>query len=170
MLSATLNHRKQKTTGTRELEEKGNHKGSLLWLRHPHMNVRTILVWASLWLCPEDDAVFEGIGEAFFDGSFQMRDVVTRAEVGEQDQFVFEAVRSFENVVQMRVAELMNLLLTVLRAEERHFSNENLGSVHIGMRIQSRGRGVSQISDDRHANFVRHIFARQSQVANFLVR
>ena len=78
---------------------------------------------------------------------------IARTEVGEDDEFVFELVGALQDVVQMSVAELVNLLLAMLRAVKGHLRDENLCFVNGGVVIQADGSGVAEITDQRNADF-----------------
>ena len=45
--------------------------------------------------------------------------VIARAEMGHDNQFVFETIGPFDDVVQMRMAEFVDLLLAMFRLKKR---------------------------------------------------
>ena len=71
--------------------------------------------------------------------------------------------RRSNKIVQMDVAELVNLILAMRGGDERQLGNQNLGFVHRRAAIQPGRGGVAQIGQQRHAHFVGHVRAAHAQ-------
>ena len=76
---------------------------------------------------------------AAVDGLLHLLVVTARAEMAQNDQFVLEFLRSFNDVVEMRVAEFVDLLFAMLGTEERQLGDQDLRLVHGRVSIQTVG-------------------------------
>ena len=111
------------------------------------------------------DAFGQRRGKPAFDRSADLSLVVARAEVGQDNQLVPEAIRPLDDVVQVGVAEFVDFFLPVFRPEEGHFRDQDLGFVERRIRVQA-GRGtVSHVTDQRHP----HLVADLERVCDYLV-
>jgi hypothetical protein len=63
-------------------------------------------------------------------------------QMGQNDQFVLKLLCAFQNVVEMHVAELVDLFLAVLRSEKSHLRDQHFSLVNIRMGIQSLRRCI----------------------------
>jgi hypothetical protein len=61
----------------------------------------------------------EQVGERAGDGRFDRAGVIARADVGGDDDLVLEAFLSFDEVVKVHVAELVDFLFAMVRRYER---------------------------------------------------
>ena len=66
--------------------------------------------------------------------------------------------------------ELVDLFLAVPGSDECHFGDQDLGLEHGRAVVQPLGRAVADVGDARHAPFLSHFGAGQSQVANLVAR
>ena len=57
--------------------------------------------------------------------------------MAENNEFVFELIRTIQNIIQMHVTVFVDLLLAVIRAEKRHFCDEYLGFERVFVAVQS---------------------------------
>ena len=57
----------------------------------------------------------------------------------QNDEFVFKLVGSIKNVVQVHVAELVDLFFAVFRSEERHFRDQDLSLHYVRVSVQAFG-------------------------------
>src|SRR5690606_36414719 len=77
-------------------------------------------------LDPQAHAAAQLLGHPLLDRAENLPLLIPGAEVSQDDQLVAELLRPFSDVVQVRVTELVNLLLAVLGPEERHLGNQDL--------------------------------------------
>ena len=93
-----------------------------------------------------------------------------RAEVRGDDQLVLEPIGARQEIIEMCVAELVDLVRQLGLADEGHLHDEHLGAVDVGEGVQSLRGGVAEIRDLRDADLGRDLDARQPQVADLLDR
>src|SRR5579871_4636731 len=74
---------------------------------------------------PELYALAQSRRKFLFDDGLKRFVVIARAEVREDDQLVFESVGPFQDVVQMRMAELVDFFFAMFRTEKRHFGDQH---------------------------------------------
>src|SRR5262245_66016188 len=86
--------------------------------------------------------------------------VVPGAEVRRDDQFVLEPRGAFHEVVQVHVAELVNLVAAVARPDEAQLRDEDL-RVEAGRAVvESRGRRVRSEEHTSELQSLRHLVCR----------
>lgn len=110
----------------------------------------------------------EGIGEDVIESSAGFGDWGAGAEVGEDDQFVLEAVGSIEEVVEVHVAELVNFFAAMFGPEEGHFGDEDFAGVDVGVSIEAWGSGIAGEADEGGEGFGSDFGALESQVADLV--
>src|SRR5690606_21216366 len=88
------------------------------------------------------------------------------AEVSQDDQLVAELLRPFNDVVQMRVTELVDLLLAVLGPEERHLGNQDLRVEDGGETVETCGGRIPAVAHERNPLLAADLDAAQPQVAD----
>src|SRR4029077_3834835 len=71
--------------------------------------------------------------------------MIARAEVRGDDQFVVEAVSALDQVVEVHMAELVDLVLAVPRRDERQLGNQYLRLEHRGACVESLRRAVAKV-------------------------
>src|SRR5207247_11195791 len=92
--------------------------------------------------------------------------MVARAEVRADNQLVLEAVGPLDEVVEVHVAELVDLLAAVVGPDEAHFGDEDLGLVDRRVVVEAGRAGIAGVGDERHAHLPRYGHPGQPQTAN----
>ena len=104
-------------------------------------------------------------GACGLDGTLDLPLVVARAEVGQNDQLVLEAIGPLDDVVQVRVAEFVDFFLAVFGAEEGHLGDQDLRLVDGGYASSPAG-AFAHKADQRHPHFVAHLLAGEANIAD----
>ena len=69
------------------------------------------------------NAVANSLWHSFFHNPTNLTLVISGTEVRHDDQLILELLSAFDNVVDMRVTELVNLLAPMFRPEECQFGD-----------------------------------------------
>lgn len=121
-----------------------------------------------VWLLPQSCAVAERIREYLIESAAGFRVVRAGAEVSKDNQLIFEAVGTVEEVIEVHVAELMNFFAAVFGPEEGHFGDQQAGVVDIGVCIESLWGGVAGEADERAEEFRGNVDALEFEIANLV--
>ena len=78
-------------------------------------------------------------------------DIVTRAEVRNDNAFILEKVTPFHVILQVHMSVFVDLFLNVARSHKCHFGNQNLSSLHIGIHVESLRSTIAKISQPGNA-------------------
>ena len=92
--------------------------------------------------------------------------MVPSACVAANNQFIFETVGAFHEVVQMHVPELMYFATFVVGADKTHLSDKNLGFKKIGVFVEAFGIGVSRVRYKWSPNFARDFNTLELQITD----
>ena len=87
---------------------------------------------------PDSEFLFQAGREFFFEVIVDLLGVVAGAEVGDDDEFVVEEVGTVEEVVEVHVAELVDVFLAMVRRDEGQLANQDLGLVHHRVVVEAR--------------------------------
>src|SRR6516162_5042836 len=96
--------------------------------------------------------------------------MVAGAEVRKNDQFVLKPVGPFDHVVQVHVAELVDLFPPVAWPDEADFGNEDFRLVDRRVSVQTGRAGIARVGQERGSHLASYRRAAQAQVANLLAR
>ena len=86
--------------------------------------------------------------------------MVARAEVGGNHQLIFEALAALDQVVEVHVAEFVDVLFAVVGRDKRQLANENFGFVHYRVVVEAGRGAVAEVRDPRAAEFFGHVGTR----------
>src|SRR5262245_19967486 len=84
------------------------------------------------------------------------------------DELILEAVGALQKIIQVHVAELVNLLPEMIGPDEAQLGDEDLSLEDGRAAIQSRGAGVAGVSNERCPHFTRHRRSCQPQISDLL--
>ena len=119
-------------------------------------------------LLPEFDAGAEGFGEDLIESSAGFVEWRAGTEVGEDDEFVLEAVCAIEEIIEVHVPEFMNLFAAVFRAEEGHFGDQDFAGEDVGVSIETVRSGIAGEADEWGQGFGGDFGALQTQVTDLV--
>lgn len=104
-------------------------------------------------LNPEFNAGTEGCGEDLVQSSDGFFRGGAGTEVCKDDEFVLESLFAVEEIVEVHVAEFVDFFTAMGGSEERHFRDQDVAGVDIGMGIESVGGGIAGEADERCEEF-----------------
>ncbi len=119
---------------------------------------------------PEFQSAAEHVGEFFADGVQNRVRHAAGGEVGRDDQLVVEPVLARHDVVQMNMAEFVDLVAQMPLLDECHFHDQRFGLVKNRILVQPQAVRVAQIRDFRGFDLVCDVGARVFQVLDLLSR
>ena len=88
-------------------------------------------------LFPQQHATFQRCWQLLVQTALRFGIVSAGAEVSQDDQLILKPFRTFQNVIQMHVPELVNLFFAMFWAKERHFRDQYFGRKVIRMCIKA---------------------------------
>src|SRR5438128_8197204 len=81
--------------------------------------------------------------------------MIARAEVRKDDQLVAEALGALNYIIQMHMAELVDLFTAVVRANETHFGNQDLRVIQRRITVQAGRTGIARVGQKRRPHLLR---------------
>ena len=63
--------------------------------------------------------------------------MVARAQMRSDNEFILELIATIDKIVQVHVAEFVDLFFAVLGRNKRHFTDQHLGFVHDGAIVEA---------------------------------
>ena len=94
--------------------------------------------------------------------------MVAGAKMSADDQLVLETVSPFDEIIQVHVAELVNLLPAVIGPDKAQLGNQHLGLEDRRIVVQASGAGIAGISHQRRPYLTRHRHPRKAQVTDLV--
>src|SRR5437870_5295694 len=94
--------------------------------------------------------------------------MIAGAEMGKDEQLVFESVRALDEIIQVHMAELVYLLAAVVRANKAHLGDQDLRLESGREVVQARGARIACIGEQRRADLAGHLRSREAQIANLV--
>src|SRR5262245_56590165 len=96
--------------------------------------------------------------------------MVARAEMSANNEFVLKAIGTLQEVVQMHVAELVNLLASVLRSDKAKLRKQDLVLKGCRTVIKTRWAGVACVGNERRSHFLCHRCSGQAEFSDLIAR
>jgi hypothetical protein len=108
------------------------------------------------------------IGQRFFNERPHGLRMVSRTEMSRDHEFVLKTVTSLYDVIQVHVAEFVNLVTTMIGRDESQLANQHLRFVHHGVIVQPAWRAIADVRQYWPTNFGANIRSREPQVSNLI--
>src|SRR5438874_2588820 len=94
--------------------------------------------------------------------------MIARAEMGGDNELVLEPLLALQEIIQVHVAELVDLLAAMVGPNETHLGDEDFRLENWRIVIQSGGAGVARVRQKRGADLAGNLRAPQPQIADLV--
>ncbi len=84
------------------------------------------------------------------------------------DSFVLKKILAVDEIVQVHVTIFVDEVFAVIGGKECHLGDENFGTKHIGVTIESGRGGISGVSDKRDSSFRSDFNTREPSITDLV--